>query len=160
MCWFVATLVGSLSIVFAMESVMRKVLGFVTLAQQIRNIQYVHYVSEQLLVRFCHSKRTSDPCISNGVGKWLHVLCAELLPNVRFVKSNQILKIVKQRIGESFEEQINVEYVERFEFYERAKKCYAVIATGYSKQFQVTSSETSQYANIILQKGVITNPEY
>ncbi|KNB45129.1 L-fucose mutarotase [Blastocystis sp. subtype 4] len=45
---------------------------------------------------------------------------------------------------------INVEYVERFEFYERAKKCYAVIATG----------ETSQYANIILQKGVITNPEY
>lgn len=46
MCWFVATLVGSLSIVFAMESVMRKVLGFVTLAQQIRNIQYVHYVSE------------------------------------------------------------------------------------------------------------------
>lgn len=27
--------------------------------------------------------------------------------------------------------QIKVEYVERFEFYERAKKCYAVIATGY-----------------------------
>ena len=36
-------------------------------------------------------------------------------------------------------------YVERFDFYERAKKAYAVIATG----------ETQIYANIILQKGVI-----
>ena len=36
--------------------------------------------------------------------------------------------------------------VERFEFYERAKKAYAVIAT----------SETAIYANIMLQKGVIT----
>ena len=46
MYWFVATLVELLSIVFAMESVMRKVLGFVTLAQQIRNTQCVHYVNE------------------------------------------------------------------------------------------------------------------
>ena len=36
--------------------------------------------------------------------------------------------------------------VERFEFYERAKKAYAVIATG----------ETAIYGNIILQKGVVT----
>lgn len=35
--------------------------------------------------------------------------------------------------------------VERFEFYERAKNCFAVVATG----------ETEVYANIILQKGVI-----
>ena len=28
---------------------------------------------------------------------------------------------------------IQVEYVERFEFYERAKKCYAVVATGYDR---------------------------
>ena len=35
--------------------------------------------------------------------------------------------------------------VERFAFYEEAKKCYAVIATG----------EGAVYANIILQKGVI-----
>lgn len=35
--------------------------------------------------------------------------------------------------------------VERFEFYERAKKAYAVIATG----------ETAIYANIMLQKGVV-----
>jgi L-fucose mutarotase len=37
------------------------------------------------------------------------------------------------------------EYVERFAFYERAKKAYAVIAT----------SETALYANIILKKGVV-----
>jgi len=37
--------------------------------------------------------------------------------------------------------------VERFEFYERAKKAYAVIATG----------ETAIYANIMLQKGVVTD---
>ncbi len=35
--------------------------------------------------------------------------------------------------------------VERFEFYERAKKAYAIIATG----------ETAIYANIMLQKGVV-----
>ncbi|MBE7043981.1 MAG: fucose isomerase [Ruminococcaceae bacterium] len=35
--------------------------------------------------------------------------------------------------------------VERFEFYEKAKKAYAIIATG----------ETAVYANIMLQKGVV-----
>lgn len=35
--------------------------------------------------------------------------------------------------------------VERFEFYERAKEAYAIIATG----------ETAVYANIMLQKGVV-----
>ena len=38
------------------------------------------------------------------------------------------------------------EEVERFAFYERAKKAYAVVAT----------SETALYANIILRKGVIS----
>ncbi len=37
--------------------------------------------------------------------------------------------------------------VERFEFYEQAKKAYAIIATG----------ETAIYANVILQKGVVLN---
>lgn len=36
--------------------------------------------------------------------------------------------------------------VERFAFYERAKKAFAVVATG----------ETAIYANLILKKGVIT----
>lgn len=35
--------------------------------------------------------------------------------------------------------------VERFAFYEEARDCYAVVATG----------ETALYANIILQKGVV-----
>ena len=36
--------------------------------------------------------------------------------------------------------------VERFQFYTEAKKAYAIVATG----------ETAIYANIILQKGVVT----
>ncbi|MDR3314169.1 MAG: fucose isomerase [Oscillospiraceae bacterium] len=39
-----------------------------------------------------------------------------------------------------------VELVERFAFYDRAKKAYAILATG----------ETALYANIILKKGVVT----
>lgn len=37
------------------------------------------------------------------------------------------------------------EMIERFEFYERAKKAYAVVMTG----------ESALYANIILKKGVV-----
>ena len=36
-------------------------------------------------------------------------------------------------------------YIERFAFYERARNCYAVVATG----------ESALYANIILKKGVV-----
>ena len=39
----------------------------------------------------------------------------------------------------------SVELVERFAFYERAKKAYAIVATG----------ETAVYANILLKKGVV-----
>jgi L-fucose mutarotase len=45
--------------------------------------------------------------------------------------------------GEPFKE---FDMVERFAFYERAKKAYAVIATG----------ESALYANIILKKGCVT----
>jgi len=38
-----------------------------------------------------------------------------------------------------------VEDIERFAFYERAKKAYAIVATG----------ESAKYANIILKKGVL-----
>ncbi len=40
-----------------------------------------------------------------------------------------------------------MEEIERFEFYERAKKAYAVIMTG----------ESALYANVILKKGVVTD---
>ncbi len=36
-------------------------------------------------------------------------------------------------------------HIERFKFYDTAKKCYAVVSTG----------ESALYANVILQKGVV-----
>lgn len=69
---------------------------------------------------------------------------------------DEYIKIMSEAEGK----EVKVEYVERFEFYERAKKCYAVIATGYACVCVLMGSETSQYANIILQKGVITKPDY
>lgn len=55
----------------------------------------------------------------------------------------QYRSIIEQHTGltEPFE------VVERFAFYERAKKAYAIIATG----------ESALYANLILKKGVIVN---
>lgn len=47
-------------------------------------------------------------------------------------------------IGEK-DENFGLGFIERFAFYERAEKAYAVIATG----------ESALYANIILKKGVI-----
>ena len=47
---------------------------------------------------------------------------------------------------ESEGETVRIGHIERFAFYERAKKAYAVIATG----------ETALYANLILKKGVIS----
>lgn len=43
------------------------------------------------------------------------------------------------------DEPFKIGYIERFAFYDRAKKSYAVIATG----------EEALYANIILKKGVV-----
>ncbi|MCK4998462.1 MAG: fucose isomerase [Anaerohalosphaera sp.] len=54
----------------------------------------------------------------------------------------QEYKTIVQDSGEQFTE---LAFIERFAFYERAKKAYAVIAT----------SEAALYANIILKKGVI-----
>ena len=48
-------------------------------------------------------------------------------------------------VVESKEPFKDFEYIERFAFYERAKKAYAVIATG----------ESALYANMILKKGVV-----
>lgn len=49
-------------------------------------------------------------------------------------------------IHNQLEKQIPFEFMDRFEFYERTKKSFAVVAT----------SERAQYANIILKKGVNT----
>lgn len=50
-------------------------------------------------------------------------------------------KKVLNKSGEPFK----IKLLERFEFYERARKTYAIVATG----------EEAQYANIILKKGVV-----
>jgi L-fucose mutarotase len=50
-------------------------------------------------------------------------------------------KIIKAS-GEKFSD---FEFIERFAFYERAKKAYAVVASG----------EKALYANVILKKGVL-----
>eukprot|EP01125_Pyxidicula_operculata_P005709 TRINITY_DN1_c1_g1_i1.p1 TRINITY_DN1_c1_g1~~TRINITY_DN1_c1_g1_i1.p1 ORF type:complete len:157 (+),score=28.09 TRINITY_DN1_c1_g1_i1:70-471(+) len=53
-------------------------------------------------------------------------------------------KIIQESEGENHK----LKPIDRFEFYDRAKKSFAVVAT----------SETAIYANIILKKGVISPP--
>lgn len=53
-------------------------------------------------------------------------------------------EIIRRREGEK-----RIEEVERFAFYERAKKAYAIVATG----------EGALYANLILKKGVVKEAE-
>lgn len=57
----------------------------------------------------------------------------------------EIWTAYKEVFTASQEKSDSVESIDRFEFYLRAKKAYAIIAT----------SETALYANIILKKGVI-----
>lgn len=54
-------------------------------------------------------------------------------------------KIIRTHEGEVFDASKGFEHMERFSFYERCKKAYAIVAT----------SETALYANIILKKGVV-----
>lgn len=54
-------------------------------------------------------------------------------------------QIIADREGVLWGKEIAIEPIERFSFYERAKKAYAIIATG----------ETALYANILLKKGVV-----
>ena len=50
-----------------------------------------------------------------------------------------------ERVLDKWEPKAAIGSLERFTYYERAKKAYLVIATG----------ETAQYANVILKKGVV-----
>ena len=61
------------------------------------------------------------------------------------VTEPEIWGVYGEIVFESGNESTYVEKVNRFDFYERAKKAYAIIAT----------SETALYANVILKKGVI-----
>ncbi|MDR2952132.1 MAG: L-fucose mutarotase [Treponema sp.] len=57
----------------------------------------------------------------------------------------KVVQSYREAIDRHWPETPAVEYIERFAFYERAKKAYAVVMTG----------ETVKYGNIILKKGVI-----
>ena len=50
-----------------------------------------------------------------------------------------------ERIAKEKDENVRISQIERYEFYDRAKNAFAVIATG----------ESAIYANIIIKKGVI-----
>ncbi len=54
-------------------------------------------------------------------------------------------RIIREHEAETFVASEGFEHMERFSFYERCKKAYAIVAT----------SETALYANIILKKGVV-----
>lgn len=65
------------------------------------------------------------------------------------VKGDPVVPVIwddYKKIIAAHEDNIQIENIERFAFYERAKKAYAVI----------TTSEKALYANIILKKGVVT----
>ncbi|XP_028402714.1 fucose mutarotase-like [Dendronephthya gigantea] len=61
------------------------------------------------------------------------------------MKSPTIWGDYKQKINKAEGHEISVGTIERFAFYERAKKSFAVVATG----------ETALYGNIILVKGAL-----
>jgi len=78
-----------------------------------------------------------DSYVENPVG----VMAVTPGENYKPVIWNEYRKIILQS-KEHFKE---FEFIEKFAFYERARKAYAVIAT----------SESALYANIILKKGVV-----
>jgi L-fucose mutarotase len=97
-------------------------------------------------------------CEGNGVCELLEAVL-KFLPLDQYVKNPVALMAVvpgdktKPTIWEDYRKIIKAsgekfsdfEFIERFAFYERAKKAYAVVATG----------EKALYANIILKKGVL-----
>jgi len=57
----------------------------------------------------------------------------------------EIWAVYEEIVKKHEEESNKFEYIERFEFYDRSKEAFAVVATG----------EEALYGNIILKKGVI-----
>ncbi len=60
-------------------------------------------------------------------------------------KGNPPIWNAYEEVANSLDPNVRTGYLERFDFYERAKNAYAVIASG----------EEAVYANILLKKGVI-----
>ncbi len=77
-----------------------------------------------------------DQYVARPLAMMQAVLGDELDPSVeeKYCKAMAVANVTTEYI----------ERAERYEFYERAKQCYAVVLTG----------ETAKYGNIILKKGV------
>lgn len=60
-------------------------------------------------------------------------------------KINPVIWNEYEKIAKAEDENVRIGNIDRFEFYDRAKTAFAVIATG----------EEAVYANIILKKGVV-----
>lgn len=97
-------------------------------------------------------------CDGHGVTELLDAVMQFLPLDTYTDKPVMLMEVVKgdpvvPTIWEDYKAVINkyepenckIEMIERFDFYERAKKAYAVVATG----------EEAIYANIILKKGVV-----
>ena len=95
-------------------------------------------------------------CDGHGVPEILEAML-KLFPLDTYAKPVYLMEkvpgdTVKTPIWDTYAEIIKpytdeeMEHIERFEFYERAKKAYAVVMTG----------ESALYANVILKKGVVT----
>lgn len=71
-----------------------------------------------------------------------HFVLMELVPGDTV---NPVIWKDYEQILHKHEAKSTIDHMERFAYYERAKKAYAVVATG----------EEAQYANIILKKGCV-----
>jgi L-fucose mutarotase len=81
-----------------------------------------------------------DPYVSQPVAL-MQVVKSDSVKPVIWEEYREIIKNYEPKASES-----GFDMVERFAFYERAKKAYAVVMTG----------EQALYANILLKKGVVT----
>jgi len=68
---------------------------------------------------------------------------------MQVVPGDNVVPIIWERFDHLLKEaegpKVKITQLERFAFYERAKKAYAIVAT----------SESALYANLILKKGVV-----
>lgn len=96
-------------------------------------------------------------CDGHGVPELLDAIL-QLLPLDTYVDSPVALMQVTpgdnvdpviwkeyRKVVDAHQDNVNFEEIERYAFYERARKAYAIVATG----------ESALYANVILKKGVV-----
>ena len=88
--------------------------------------------------------RSDASCVAELLESILEILPLDTYVESAYPGEPEVWSVYRKTL-EKHEEFKDFEFVERFEFYERAKKAYAIIAT----------SEEAIYANVILKKGII-----